>query len=189
MGLSERIGTLSLEAWRHGRWDPVGVHREPGPLATQIRVFPFGHDDDGPVRVRLIAPKGAWRLDWAALVRLEEPVTALSIDPISIAGNGLPDSAALALLLDPARHLVTYPGESYRITFELPATDGDWELFLEAEGFYYEWMRSEWIADENPALASLALGDPDRALRVLAPAFKRAEPHLERRFWESRFGR
>jgi hypothetical protein len=113
----------------------------------------------------------------------------VKLDPIAISGGNVPESAALGLLLDPDRHLVTYPGETYRISFRLPPIQGDWELFLESEGYYYEWMRAEWLADENPALAALALGDPARALRVLAPAFKGAEPEMERRFWNSRFRR
>jgi hypothetical protein len=38
-------------------------------------------------------------------------------------------------------------------------------------------------------MAQLALRDPAATLRLLAPAFKRAEPAMERSFWESRFGR
>ncbi|HSD28956.1 MAG TPA: hypothetical protein VLL75_16780, partial [Vicinamibacteria bacterium] len=61
------------------------------------------------------------------------------------------------------------------------------EIFLESEGFYYEWMRSEWLAEEDPGMAALALADPAEALRRLAPAYKAEEPHLERAFWASRF--
>jgi hypothetical protein len=55
--------------------------------------------------------------------------------------------------------------------------------------FYYEWMRAEWIADEDPARAALALRDLARALRVFAPAYKRAEPLMEAQFWNSRYRR
>ncbi len=189
MGMARLVGTIDLEVWDGMAWTPAGTHDEAGPLATQVTVFPFHHSVYGPVRARLIAPKGAWRLAWVALAVLDEPVDPVTVEPVAIAGDGIPDSVALALLLDPARHLVTYPGETYEITFHLPAADGEWELFLESQGFYYEWMRAEWLADENPALAALALYHPARALQVLAPDFKRAEPEMERRFWNSRFRR
>ena len=48
-------------------------------------------------------------------------------------------------------------------------------------------MRSEWLAEEDPAMAALALADPAEALRRLAPAYKAEEPFLERAFWASRF--
>ena len=84
---------------------------------------------------------------------------------------------------------MTYPGDTYDLTFQLPAGDTEWEIFLDSQGYYYEWMRGEWLADENPVLAAIALGDPARALRLLAPAFKRAEPEMDRQFWSSRFRR
>jgi hypothetical protein len=191
MGMARLVGTIDLEVWDGAAWTAMGTHEEAGPLATQVTVFPFAHiqNTDGPVRVRLSAPKGAWRMDWAALATLDDPLESLMVEPVAITGDGLPDSVALSLLLDPARHLVTYPGETYRITFHLPPADGEWELFLESHGFYYEWMRAEWLADEDPALAALVLYDPARALQVLAPAFKRAEPEMETRFWNSRFRR
>ncbi|HWP37413.1 MAG TPA: hypothetical protein VNL18_07650 [Gemmatimonadales bacterium] len=189
MGMARLVGTIRLDVWDGTTWTPLGTHEEAGPLARQITVFPFVHEAGGPIRVRLTAPKGAWRLDWAALAALDGPVEPLTLEPITISGDGVPDSVALALLRDPARHLVTYPGDTYRITFDLPATDGEWELLLESEGYYYEWMRAEWLADEDPGLAALALGDPAHALRVLAPAFKRAEADMELRFWNSRFRR
>lgn len=189
MGMARLVGSIRLEVWDGADWTSLGTHEEAGPLASQITLFPFVHEADGPVRLRLTAPKGAWRLDWAALAALDGPVEPVRLEPASIAGDVMPDSVALALLRDPGRHLVTYPGETYRITFNLPATGGEWELFLESEGYYYEWMRAEWLADEDPALAALTLGDPARALRVLAPSFKHAEAAMEQRFWNSRFRR
>jgi len=84
-------------------------------------------------------------------------------------------------------HLVTHPGDAYRLCFRLPPGDGSFDLFLESEGFYYEWMRAEWLAEESPAMALQALADPAGALRALAPAYKAREGALEEAFWASRF--
>ena len=83
--------------------------------------------------------------------------------------------------------MVTHPGDVHRVTFGCPAGDATLELFLESEGFYYEWMRGEWLSEEDPGMAALALADPEEALRRLAPAYKAEEPFLERAFWASRF--
>lgn len=189
MGMARVVGVMDLEVWDGAEWTHVGTHREAGPLATNVTVYPLGHRSGGPTRARLIAPKGAWRLDWAAIAALDEPVAPIRVEASGVSRRGVPDTAALRLLRDPARHLVTYPGEVYEISFDLPPADGEWQLFLESEGYYYEWMRSEWLADENPALAALALNNPTRALRMFARDFKRAEPEMERRFWNSRFRR
>ena len=101
--------------------------------------------------------------------------------------DGHRDDRALTLLLEGERHLVTHPRDAYRLRFRLPPSDSPLELFLESEGFYYEWMRGEWLAEEDPAMAALALADPAEALRRLAPAYKEQEGRLEQAFWASRF--
>jgi hypothetical protein len=186
MSMAGLVGIIDVEVWDGMRWQPIGVYDEAGPLATEVHAIPFRHSAAGPVRVRLSAPKGAWRLDWVALAELDDPVTPLALDPVGVASAGAPRHADLARLRDPGRHLATYPGERYEITFQVPPREHGWELFLESEGYYYEWMREAWLAHENLALAALVMHDPAQALRVLAPAFKRAEPHMEREFWSSR---
>jgi hypothetical protein len=189
MGMARIIGRIEVAVWNGEEWAPIGVHDEAGPLATQVEVLPFTHGASGPVRVRLTLTRGAWRLDWAALADLEEPVDAVIAEPTRVLREGVEDSTALALLRQAGTHLVTYPGESYDIVFDLPATTGEWEVFLRSEGYYYEWMRSAWLADENPELAALALLNPARALRTMAPGFARVESEMERIFWSSRFRR
>ena len=75
----------------------------------------------------------------------------------------------------------------HRVAFALPGPARDLELFLESEGYYYEWMRGEWLSEEDPGMALLALTDPHEALRRLAGPFQEREPGLERAFWSSRF--
>jgi hypothetical protein len=50
-------------------------------------------------------------------------------------------------------------------------------------------MRQEWLHEEDPAMALLAVADPHGALRRLASAYKAQEGRLERQFWQSRFRR
>ena len=66
------------------------------------------------------------------------------------------------------------PGDAYRLTFRLPPSDGPLELFLESEGFYYEWMRAEWLAEEDPRMAALALADPGRGPAPARPGLQGA---------------
>jgi hypothetical protein len=87
------------------------------------------------------------------------------------------------------RTLVTMPGDAYEIEYRLPAAPERLELFLEVRGYYLEWMRREWLAEENPMLALRLMLDPGGALRSLAPEYKRAEPAMEAVFWSSRYAR
>jgi hypothetical protein len=63
------------------------------------------------------------------------------------------------------------------------------ELFLESTGYYYEWMRQEWLPEENAAKAAQFLYAPATALRILAPLFKAREAGMDSVFWRSRVGR
>lgn len=191
MAMARILGGIDVDvAADGGRWLRVGRFDEAGPLATDVQVLPIGPATAGePLRVRLRMAKGAWRLDHVGLARLEEPVAPVVLEPASVERERKPDAGAWAALLDPERYLVTYPGDEYRLVFELPRPAEELEMALESRGFYYEWTREGWLAEEDPAAAALAFADPAEALRRLARPFKAVEPQLERRFWTSRFGR
>jgi len=187
MGMARVLGGIEVEvAEGAGGFRPIGSFDEAGPIAGDVRVLPF-EASGGPMRVRLRQAKGHWRLDHVALVRLGEPVVPLALQPSTVERGSRPDARALELLRRGERHLVSVPGDAYRIVFELPASPGGLELFLESEGYYYEWMRQEWLAEENAEMASLVLSDPAEALRRMAGPFKRQEAGMERAFWASRF--
>jgi hypothetical protein len=188
LGMARVLGGIDVEvAEGDSPWRPVGRFDEAGPIAGDLRAVPFEGSGAGPLRVRLRLARGHWRLDAVALAALGEPVVPAGIDPAVVEREGRRDERARARLADGDGHLVTGPGDAYRLTFRLPPGEAPLELFLESEGFYYEWMRSEWLAEEDPGLAALALASPAEALRRLAPAYKAEEPHLERAFWASRF--
>ncbi|MEX2180259.1 MAG: hypothetical protein WD801_16205 [Gemmatimonadaceae bacterium] len=77
------------------------------------------------------------------------------------------------------------PGDEFRIVFDLPADS--LELFLESEGYYYEWMRGEWLAEEDPLMAALLIHQPAEGLRRLSRPYKSREATMEQLFWASRF--
>jgi hypothetical protein len=172
-----------------GAWQEIGEYSENGPIAADVQLFNFEPpESDRPIAVRLRMAKGSWRLGYAALAGPTAPVAPIVLDPTTVRKDGRLDADAFEALADPDRYLFTYPGDEYRIVFELPEDDETYEFFLESRGYYYEWMRAEWLAEEDPAMLALLLTNPDAALRRLAPAFKKVEPHMESLFWSSKFG-
>ncbi len=168
----------------------IGTFGEAGPIAgdQQVVRLPEGAGAS-PVQVRLRFARGAWRFDRLALVRVSVAPEPTRLDPVRIERAGVADTAALARLLDPDRYLVTNPGDNYRLRFELPDDAQRLTFFLESRGYYYEWMRPEWLREENPAMLGLIAAAPDEALRRMAIGYSRLEPRLEALFWASRFGR
>lgn len=188
LGMARALGGIDVEvAEGEGAWRPIGSFDEAGPIAGDLRALPFEAEEGGPVRVRLRLAQGHWRLDAVGLARLAGEVAPVRLEPVAVERSGRRDAVAQARLRDGSGHLVTQPGDAYRLTFRLPPGAASFELFLESEGFYYEWMRSEWRAEEDPVMAALVVGDPAEALRRLAPAYKAQEGRLESAFWASRF--
>jgi hypothetical protein len=172
-----------------GRWINAGRFFETGPLGTDARIIPLPRFGTGPVHVRLRLTKGLWRLDWLALAALGAEVTPARLAPAEVRRDGAVDEAARIALTDSTRALVTYPGDEYALVFDLPDVPERLEFFLESRGYYLEWIRPEWIAEEDLARAARMFSDPARALREMAPEFKRQEAGMERSFWGSRYVR
>jgi hypothetical protein len=150
-----------------------------GPLATDVVVVPLPADATGRVRLRLA--RGHWRIDYLASARLGARVEPLGIEPRSVTG---------ARKFQPAQGpLTTLPGDVYTYSFRLPNDAGRYELFLESQGYYLEWMRDEWLSEENPARAAQLMLNPEQLLRDVAPEFKKQEAGMEAQFWGSRYAR
>jgi hypothetical protein len=181
------LGDIEVEVETRRGWERAGAFVETGPIAREVQLVPLP-DRAGPeVRVRLTLAKGNWKIDRLALAELGEPITPLRLEPVRVTRDGHADPAALQKLREPGAHLLTYPGDAYRITFEVP--EGDHELFLESRGYYYEWMREDWLKEEDPAEVARILLQPEEAMRRLAPKYKRIEADMEHIFWQSRFAR
>jgi hypothetical protein len=82
---------------------------------------------------------------------------------------------------------VTLPGDELRLVYDLPASMESPELFLVSSGYYLEWLREEWLKDEDPAQVGRLSAQPEVALREWAPAFKQTEPGMNQAFWGSRY--
>ena len=189
MGLARELGGVEVLVADSAGWRVVGIFNESGPIAPDRQVIPLSLHTQGPIHVRLRFARGHFRIGRAALVTLHGEEAARAFDPVAVIGLRGADPKALARLTDPDHHLVTQRGDEFRIVFDLSDLQGDHELFLESQGYYYEWMRPEWAGEEAPALAALVFADPAAALRHMAPLFKAREESMERAFWSSRFRR
>jgi hypothetical protein len=162
---------------------------EHGPLAVDFHLIPFGGFSDTTANIQLRMTKGAWRLDYVGLIELTQSVQPIRLYPNKIVQDGKEDQHARAILLDSTQTLVTFPGDNYTLKYVLPDTKFEYELFLESRGYYLEWIRKEWIEEQNPLLLAQMFLDPENALKRLAPEFKRVEPNMEDCFWRSRYAK
>ncbi len=185
--MARALGGIELEVEQEdGTWHRRATVIETGPLASDVRVVTLP-DPTPRSRVRLRFARGAWRIDYLAFARLAGRTLVTELWPDSVRTDGARNPAAHDQLLDSTLQLTTVAGEDHELFFTLPEDPATVELFLESQGYYLEWMREEWIADEDLAQAARFFRSPRRVLRDLAPEFKAIEATMEDLFWSSRY--
>ena len=172
-----------------GAWLTAGYTGETGPLAVNVHMLRLPPLNPADPRLRLRMTKGNWRLDYVALAVLGDRVTPARVSPSLVLRDGIPDPEALADLTSADRTLISMPGDRFDLVYNLPTGDADCDVFLESRGYYLEWMRNEWMAEEDPVKAAMMFRFPKLALKYLAPKFKELEPGMEAHFWGSRYAR
>lgn len=180
--------SLSIET-APGEWTTVGEVTEFGPIAIDEHLVVFEAPPSWTGRARLSMTKGAWRVDEVALASSMETVEPVRLSPSAVLNDGTRDDTARARLVDPAQSLITLPGDSYTLVYEIPCDGALYDVFLESRGYYLEWIRDAWIEEENPALLAELFLAPEQALVRLAPEYKRVEAGMEQTFWSSRYAK
>ncbi len=188
--IEDLIGGIEIAIQQaDGEWQPLGTVNEHGPLASDVHLLPLPQLSGTTANIRMRMTKGTWRIDYVALAEISQPLQPIRIHPSLVLKENEEDPEALAALLDSAKTLVTFPGDSYSLKYTLPSETANYELFLESRGYYLEWIRKEWIEEENPILLGEMFISPQSALRRLAPQFKQVEPQMEECFWRSRYAK
>jgi hypothetical protein len=189
-GPGDLLGHIEILIEDDGRWVSAGEVGETGPIATDVTLVPFPDGipvSGGVCHVRLRMARGYWRIDFAGMVDLVAQASPLPLYPEAVPGpgtDGTPRATTDTLWSEP---IITLPGNSYLFSFTLPENPGRYELFLDTRGYYLEWMRETWLAEENPDMVFLMLQDPKEYLHRMTPLFKRAEPTMEETFWRSKY--
>ena len=157
-----------------------------GPIATDCHLIklPAGLPPDASLKLRMT--QGLWRIDYLALGSIVDKVEPLTIQPGRVTRGDVSDPGSLALLTDTTQYLITYPGDEYLIHFKLPDSK-KYDFFLQTKGYYLEWMRDEWLAEQDLRKAQLMFAFPGLYMRKAAKDFKKTEAAMENIFWGSRY--
>jgi hypothetical protein len=189
-GIGKAVGGIEVYFQNgEGGWISAGEIYETGPLATDVHLLPFPLTEPGISRVRLKLAQGNWRIDYIALARLDARIEPFKLLPTTVEYRSAVDSTSRSINYDSAVVLTTFPGDEYQFHFKLPDDFENYELFLESKGYYLEWMREDWLAQEDLVLAARMIRNPKGILRDLAPEYKKMEADYEKLFWNSRFAR
>jgi hypothetical protein len=180
---------------KNGEWEKVGEVGETGPIATDIKLIPlkslishkYYDSDESQYKIRLRMAKGLWRIDYVALAELVDKVHPIVIKPSSSFPQKNNSSNVVEQLTNSDSLLVTFPGDRYFLNYKLPSDFTEYELFMESQGYYLEWMRNEWLGEENSAKVYQMFLNPKQYYKDLAPQFKKVEAEMEETFWSSKY--
>lgn len=169
-----------------GKWLKIDEIEEMGPIATDSHLvkLPAGLPPNATLKIRMT--QGLWRIDYLALGNMVEKVCPITIHPDLVTRENNTDPESLALLSDTTNYLITYPGDEYMINFTLP-DNGKYDFFLQTKGYYLEWMRDEWLAEQDLRKARFMFAFPGLYMRKAAKDFKKTEAAMENHFWGSRY--
>ena len=173
-------------------WIKIGEMGETGPIATDIKIIPFKNNikkagEESSIKVRLIMAKGLWRIDYTALAETKEKVAPLVIPPTTSTPKYSLTGDVIKLLNNPDSILITYPGDEFLLNYSLPDDFENYELFIEPQGYYLEWMRNEWLGEEDPEKVYQMFLNPKQYYKDLAHQFKKIEVEMEETFWSSKY--
>lgn len=172
---------------KNGFWEKIDEISEMGPIASDIHLIQLPDNiKPGLVDIKLKMTQGLWRLDHINLAHIKGTVDPIRIRPEEVLFGSVPDLKARNNLQDTLVNLVTLPGDSYELRY--PLLSGiTYEYFIESKGYYLEWMRDEWMEEEDLNKLKLLFAFPRLYLRKSAEGFKQVEPEMEESFWNSRY--
>ena len=188
LGIWKLLG--GIEAYienKSGEMELIGDLAETGPIATDFNILPLPAMRNESFRIKLRMTKGLWRINYLALGRIGERVEPIRSKPFKVYRGNEEDLTAHLQLNDPYQYLVTLPGDEFNLFYNIPKKNSIYEYFLESRGYYLEWIRDEWIMEENYRKLNQFFNKPSLFLKKAAPKFKKLESSMEETFWRSKY--
>ena len=188
-GIKKELGNIDVYTWNEqtNDWQFQGGFYETGPIAINKQFIPLQKVHAGQnLKIKLVLNKGLWRIDYAALTNIKQPVSPVEISPCAVYNKGNIDKIALNEIISSDKFLISMPGSEYKFKFTLPEKNTRYELFLYSKGYYLEWMREHWIKDKNLLKLKQMVNNPKKYLRKEANYYKQYELQMEQEFWNSK---
>ena len=141
---------MTVSIWRDGEFHKVGRIGDQGPIAWSERAFALDAPRGQSLKVRLSFVADNWRIDQVALA-IDTQRGKMRTIPVAAAKSleeHRPDIPEYLAESDET-YLITRPGDSVQLGFDVGESTQSRTFFLASEGYYMEWMRSEWLAEEH----------------------------------------
>ena len=141
---------MTVSVWQDGEFRKVGRIGDQGPIAWSERALVLDAPRGDSLKVRLSFVADNWRIDQVALA-IDAKRGKVRTIPVATAESLEGHRADIPGYLSRAdeTYLITRPGDSVQLVFDAGESEQSRTFFLASEGYYMEWMRAEWLAEEH----------------------------------------
>jgi len=185
----EAFSGITVQTLSDHGWIWQSLIPDTGPIAWNwIAVeIPLASSRDLSVRLEFFPDN--FMIDYVGFAfSRDEDTTVVELRPANILDNHGVEKPEIAALIekDDDQYLVTNPGESYRLRYQLPVPDArSRTLFVRSRGYYNEWIRGEWLTMDRAGYR-FDLDDLPGTISQLTQSWLRDRETVERAFWEAR---
>ncbi|MGB9588590.1 MAG: hypothetical protein ACPL7O_10470, partial [Armatimonadota bacterium] len=182
---------IAVSIHQDGKWVKHSTIRDVGPITWKYVATEIPVKQTGEVHVRLSSFPDNVAIDYVGFSFDKEETDGIQIEEISAKqifdNTGTErDDIISDLLFDDERYLVTNPGDSYRLQFNVKAQEAsELTLFVSSKGYYTEWIRGSWLRVPNAAYR-FDLSDTQGTLSWLVKSWLQSKDEMEQKFFQSR---
>jgi hypothetical protein len=185
---------IQIKEWTDGRWQSLVHLPDAGPLNWKTLAVDVPVLSAGEIRLRLEYFPDNFMIDAIGFdlnPPAAETVSRYSLSPLSIrdfTSRPRPEFAPL-LDKDDGNCLITEPGDSFILEYQLPIRPADGprarSLAVSSKGYYLEWIRGSWVQND-PTAAPFRLNPVGPTICRLAESWLRDRKLLEQEFFRAR---
>jgi hypothetical protein len=184
---------IDIQVFRGGEFVSAGKIFDTGPIAWKLaaeRVPAEPGVDTLLVRLEFLPDN--WDIDWIGFdPEYTTPPPVKEAVCVSCTSNNdrSQEDAAVRIGYADGSYFVTYPGESYDLTFDPGAAPADPGMertyFVRSTGYYIEWVRPEWVKI-RPDIPGFNVTDRDQITRRLSELWLTKKGRFEDEFYHNR---
>ena len=182
---------IRIQTEHNGKWNDCGVIHDVGPINWKHIAVELPVRRSGAMHVRLEFFPDNILIDYIAVDTTASGGSQFHVrrlDPLTVINNeGEECSEILPLLQDvDEKRLVTNPGDSYRMFYDIPKSIyGARTLFIKSHGYYTEWVRGGWLVEDESGYR-FNLFDVEGAVAQLRKRWIVGRENIESTFFNAR---
>jgi len=187
----QRYFGIEVCKWDGQEWVLEELVPDTGPIAWKQVAFELSVPEDPIVKIRFRFLPDNIQLDWIGVsydISSDYKTQDVLCDQISPINNCQADIAPSMLFQRDDQYLITYPADSYFLSFHvgIPSNALSRTCFIKSYGYYIEWIRKDWLISASCGSDKPLFAFDESSIVMAAKAWTNKKTDFERIFFESK---